>query len=156
MQQKEWKTVAGLVTGVLVLAAYGVHILRRWREGALGADSELRVWASAMLLYIGIGIVVTIVIQILFQIIQAVANEVRHEEGDDPSVEDEMDKLIGLKATRNGYAVAGFGFVASLVLLALRYPPAFMLNTAFVSFHLAGLCEAASSLYFYRRGVRHG
>ena len=71
-------------------------------------------------------------------------------------VEDEMDKLIGLKAMRISFAVVGIGFIAALVSLVLNYSPAVMLNIMFVSFGIGSMVEGITQLYFYRRGVRNG
>ena len=156
MLYQEKKTIATLLSGVLVLAAYTIYVLQKLGTGDLGLETGLKGWASAMLVFIGVGVVATIVILIVFQIINAVVQEVRHEEAEDPSVEDEMDKLIALKATRNSYILVGAGFVASLVLLVLQQSPVIMLNVLFVSFNLGGLCDGFSQLYFYRKGIRNG
>lgn len=71
-------------------------------------------------------------------------------------VEDEMDKLIELKAMRVGFTIAGIGFVLSLVSLVLDYAPAVMLNIAFFSFLIGSMIEGIIKLYFYKRGVRNG
>jgi hypothetical protein len=71
-------------------------------------------------------------------------------------VEDEMDKLIELKAMRIGFAIAGIGFVLSLISLVLDYAPAVMLNIAFFSFSIGSMIEGIIKLYFYKRGVRNG
>lgn len=71
-------------------------------------------------------------------------------------VEDEMDKLIELKAMRIGFAIAGIGFVLSLITLVLDYAPAVMLNVIFFSFSIGSMIEGITKLYFYKRGVRNG
>lgn len=92
-------------------------------------------------------------------------NETKHSKLDDldiektislEMVEDEMDKLIELKAMRIGFAIAGIGFVLSLVSLVLDYAPAVMLNIAFFSFSIGSMIEGIIKLYFYKRGVRNG
>jgi len=67
-----------------------------------------------------------------------------------------MDKLIGLKAMRIGFAIAGIGFIAALVSLVLNFSPAVMLNIIFFSFSIGLMMEGVTQLYFYRRGVRNG
>lgn len=92
-------------------------------------------------------------------------NETKHLKSDDSDiektialemVEDEMDKLIELKAMRVGFAIAGIGFVLSLVSLVLEYAPVVMLNIAFFSFLIGSMIEGIIKLYFYKRGVRNG
>ena len=122
-----------------------------------------------MLIFIGIGVAASIVIQIIFHILLsisiAVKKELRGEKTDDKEieksiksemVEDEMDKLIELKSNRVGFVLAGIGFVAALVSLVLNYSPAVMLNILYITFALGSLFEGFAQLYFYRRGVKNG
>jgi hypothetical protein len=151
-QQK--RTIASMISGILILTAYGIHAWRTFREGTVDMGNDLRYWAITMLIFIGIGIVATIVIQIIFHIINAVVNEVTTGvQDEDQLVQDEMDKLVELKATRNGYVVAGLGFVSAMLTLVLRLPPGVMLNVLYLSFALGSIFEGASQLYYYRRGI---
>lgn len=158
MSYQEKKLIAGIVTGLLVVAAYCVY--------AFGIDQsarDLKGWAVTMLVFIGIGVGAAIVMQIIFHIVFAAALAVR--EGCDKRVEaemeacmveDEMVKLIELKSVRSGYAVAGIGFVAGLVALVLGAAPAVMLNIVFLSCSAGSVAEGFSGLYYYRRGVNNG
>ena len=164
MSYQEKKTIVSLVTGVLILAAYCIYAFNK-----MTALDNLKFWASTMLIFIGIGVVALIVILIVFQILlsitMAVKEEMQNREYDDKKiekaleldmVEDEMDKLIGLKAMRISFAVVGIGFIAALVSLVLNYSPAVMLNIMFISFGIGSMVEGITQLYFYRRGVRNG
>jgi len=71
-------------------------------------------------------------------------------------VEDEMDKLIELKSMRVGFAIAGIGFVLSLISLVLDYAPAVMLNIAFFSFSIGSMIEGIVKLFYYKRGIQNG
>ncbi len=168
MSYQESRTVVSLVSGAAILAAYCIDTFGRYQAGAAGAD-ELKFWGGAMLTFIGIGIAVSIVIQIVFHILMsigiAVNKKMLNRQTDEKEidkainaemVEDEMDKLIELKALRVGYYFSGMGFIAALIFLALGYPAAVMLNILFLSFSGGGLVEGLAQLYFYRRGVAHG
>lgn len=153
MYYQEKKTIALLFSGTLVCAAYCIYAYQQLQTGAPNLGNDLRFWASAMLICIGAGIVTTIIIQILFHIINAMMNHVTACEEEDPTIEDERDKLINLKSMRNSYVVVGVGFVIALITLVMQLPPAVMLNIAFLSFMTGSLFEGISQLYFYRRGV---
>jgi hypothetical protein len=168
MSHQERRIIVSLLTGIAILTAYGLNAFGRYQTGALPA-SDLKGWATTMLIFIGIGIVASIVIQIIFHILSAIGIAItkKIEDGttDDMQIErtidlemkeDEMDRLIELKAMRVGFFFAGIGFVAGLVALAVGAPPALMLNILFVSFSLGALLEGVTQLYFYRRGVAHG
>lgn len=179
MYYQEKKTIASIISGLLVLGAYIIYGVSKYQEVGAGIMNDLKFWATAMLVFIGIGIVIAIVIQIVFHIILAVANEVKKEiakemakeaskktecigtektcdEVEFEEFEDEMDKLIALKSMRNSFIVVGAGFVIALFSLFINMQPAIMLNIIFVSFMLGSLFEGFSQLYFYRKGVRNG
>jgi hypothetical protein len=153
MSYQEKRTIVNMAAGVLVLAAYCIYVFVS-RAGTMDPN-DLKSWAIAALVFIGIGIAATIVINIVFHIILAVVGEVKKEKTIDET-EDEMDKLISLKSLRVGYSVGGCGFVLSLVALVLGASAAWMLNIMFLSFSMASLSEGFVSLYFYRKGVRNG
>lgn len=169
MSYQEKRTITSIITGILVLAAYCVYAIGQYRSGAI-VPGDMKFWASTMLIFIGIGIAAQIIIQIVFHILlsiaMAVQEKVKNNQCDDKEIErtveksieavmieDEMDKLIELKSTRVGFALAGVGFIAGLVSLVLNYSPVVMLNILFISFCAGSLFEGFAQLYYYRRGV---
>ena len=169
MYYQEKKTIVSIIAGLLILAAYSFYGFSKYQEVGAGLLNDLGFWAAAMLTFIGGGIVVAILTQIIFHIVLAVTNEVakemsnqscgekneNFEELEISEEEDEMDKLIALKAMRNSFGIVGVGFIISLVSLYLKMPPAIMLNIIFFSFSLGSLFEGFSQLYFYRRGIKN-
>jgi hypothetical protein len=162
------KTVTSIVTGILVLAAYCIYAFGRVHPGASAPDN-LKFWAITILIFIGIEIAASIVIQIVFHVLFsvsiAVKRKIQDEKCEDKEierkikaemVEDEMDKLIELKSMRLAFLVAGIGFIAALVSLALNYSPAVMLNILFISFAAGSLFDGFAQLYYYRRGLKNG
>lgn len=172
MYYQEKKTIATLASGILILVAYCIFGISKYLEIGEKALYDLKLWATVMLITIGGGVVVVIIVQIIFHIIFAIAHEVAKkkvsqkgngdgnnetfEELDITDFEDEMDKLIVLKAMRNSYVVVGVGFVLALISLYMNMPPAIMINITFLSFLVGSLFEGFSQLYFYRKGVKNG
>jgi hypothetical protein len=165
MSYQERRTVVSLLSGILVIVAYCIYAFGRYQSGAVDAG-DLKFWASTILIFIGIGIVASIIIQIVFHILMSIAIAVKQKMQDEAyddkeieksiaaeMVEDEMDKLIGLKSMRVGFVIAGIGFVAALISLVLDYSAVVMLNILFLSFSGGAILEGAAQLYFYRRGV---
>jgi len=159
------KTVTSIVTGILVLVAYTIYAFGIAHAGA-AAPENLKFWATAILIFIGIGIAASIVIQIVFHILLsisiAVKKKIQDEKCEDKEiekeikaemVEDEMDKLIQMKSMRLAFIVAGIGFIAALVSLVLNSSPAVMLNILFISFSAGSLFDGFAKLYYYRRGL---
>jgi hypothetical protein len=168
MSYQERRTIVSLISGVLVLAAYCIYAFGRYQSGAVDAG-DLKFWAGTILIFVGIGIAVSIVIQIVFHILMSIAvavgKKIRDEQCDDKEieksigaefVEDEMDRLIGMKSLQVSVGVAGVGFIAALVSLLLGYSAVVMLNILFLSFSGGSLLEGVAQLYFYHRGVVNG
>ena len=162
MSYQEKKSVISIVSGALLLAAYCIYAFGKLGAGAVDLFN-LKFFALTMLVFIGIGIVAMIVIQIIFHILLSISIAVKERMRDDREiekaveatvVEDEMDKLIELKSGRFGYALAGAGFIAALAALALGAAPAVMLNILFLSFGAGTLAGGGLSIYYYRTGIR--
>ncbi len=164
MSYQEKRAIVNILTGVLVMASYLIYALNRFHANQ--ADlTDMKAWAVMMLTFIGIGVVVMIVMQVIFHIAMSVAVAVRQRNLTDKEiekaveaavVEDEMDRLIELKAMKAGFAVAGAGFVGALVAVALGCPGGVLLNILFLSFSLGSVAEGALSIYYYRAGVKNG
>lgn len=164
MSFQEKKTIVSILSGVAVLAAYCIYAYIKVHSGTISMDN-MQFWAITMLIFIGIGIVATVVIQILFHILfsisVAVKTQFNNEKCDDKEIEkiinveikeDERDRQIELKSMRFGFAFAGVGFVAGLLVLAFNGQPAVMLNVMFLSFMVGSLIEGFVQLFHYHRG----
>lgn len=163
MSYQEKRTIVSVVTGALLLAAYCIYAFGK--AGMANLDN-LKFWATTILVFIGIGIVALIIIQIVFHILlsisMAVKQKMKDETCDDKEieksieremVEDEMHKLIELKANKIGNSFAGIGFVAGLVAIALGASAVAMLNIIFLSCGAGGIVEGLMQMRYYRRGV---
>ena len=164
MSFKEKKTLMSLITSTLLLVAYCIYA---FGEAGMQHQNDLAFWARTILIFIGIGIVALIIIQILFHVLmaisQAVQQKMKDETIDDKEieksieremVEDEMDKLIELKATKIGYVIMGAGFVAGLVAIAFGAFAVALLNILFLSTWLGSFLEGLMQIRYYRRGIR--
>jgi hypothetical protein len=155
MSYQEKKLMTLLITGVLLLAGYLVYLFQQYQAGVIDMAHDLKFWASAMLIFIGVSIVVTIIVLIIFHITHAIVQEVKKTEADDPALEDEMDKLIELKSARIFSVVFGVGFIISLVTLVLQQSPVLMLNILFFSCLAGSFLESITQLLYYRRGIKN-
>ncbi len=148
MFYQEKQTIVSLASTILISLFYCANMLQRYQERSANAADDFQFLASAALLLIPVLIVSKIVIYILFSIVNTVVT--RQEE---PSVKDELDQLINLKATRNFYHVFMAGFVLSLGSAAIGQPPVVMFSLLLLSMIVSGVTLDVSQLYFYRRGV---
>ena len=162
MSYQEKKNIVSIVSGALLLGAYCIYAF-----GGAGVSNldNLAFWGKTMLVFLGIGIAASIVIQIVFHILLsisvAVKRKINDESCDDKEiektieremVEDERDKLIDLKSGRISYIVFGVGFVAGLVAIAFGSSAVMLLNVLFLSALTGGIAESVAQLIFYRRG----
>ena len=159
MSYNSKRTIASIIAGVILIAAYLIYAFGERSP----APDDLKSWATAMLVFIAIGVAATVVIQILFHIALAVGIAVKEREQDDKTVErmiasavveDERDKLVGLKSARIGYAIAGAGFIAALVALAFEAPVVAALHIPFGAFATGSIVEGIVSVYFYEKGIK--
>ncbi|TFG83269.1 MAG: hypothetical protein E4H20_05930 [Spirochaetales bacterium] len=155
------RTITTLVAGILILAAYCAYTFGKSLSGIV-APGDLKFWASSMLIFVAAGIVVIIVIQIIFHILFSIGIAIKQRDCDEKEigraieasfVEDEMDKLIELKASRIGSILPGLGFVAALVALVGGSSLEVMLNIAFLSFFMGALVTSCVQLLYYRKSV---
>jgi len=155
------KTLASIGGGVVLYAAYIVYALSQRAP----EPDNLKSWATSMLIFIGIGVALTIVIQILFHITAAIGIAVHERDCKEKEidriiksslVEDERDKLISLKSAHVGYIAAGMGFVAALAALALGFPALYALHILFGACGAASLIEGILSIIYYEKGIRNG
>src|SRR3990170_46915 len=75
MSYQEKRTIVMIVTGVMVLAAYCIYAFGQVQAGMVAAG-DLKYWARTMLIFIGIGIAATIVIQIIFHILLSITTAI--------------------------------------------------------------------------------
>ena len=150
-----------MAAGVVLIAAYIIYVC----TGNSPALDEIQAWAKLMLVFIGIGVAVQIVIQVLFHVAFAAGIAVKEHDKDGAKtknimnaymVEDERDKLINLKSLRIGYSCAGAGLLIALLTLAAGVSVVIALHIVVGSGALASLIEGCAGIYFHERGVRNG
>lgn len=158
MSAKSKSIITSTVAGIVFLSVYAVYVTR-----PENTPDTLQGWAVSMLVFIGLAIVALIIIQIVFHIVLAIGLAVSEGDGDSNRIqrildatmaEDEMDRMISLRAARVGYVFAGIGFVAVLVALAVGLSAVVGLHVLFWSVALGSFVSGAVSVYGYERGVR--
>ncbi|MNW46180.1 hypothetical protein D3C74_234610 [compost metagenome] len=94
----------------------------------------------------------SIVAKVIIHIVFVIFNKIATNE-DEPSFEDEFDKIIELKADRISLYVFFLGFILSMVPLVTDLPTYLtFLGLIFFGF-LSDLLGRIAQLYFYRKGV---
>jgi len=98
MSYQEKENLVNIISGLLITGVYAVIIFQRHQQGLIDLTEDYRKWGLIFLIFIGVSIIARIIIYIIFHIINAIATR----EEDIPA-QDERDRLIKLKSTRNSH-----------------------------------------------------
>ena len=155
------KYITGMAAGAATAAAYIIYA----GTGNAPLSGDIQLWARLMLIFIGIGVVAQIIVQIAFHVVFAVGVAVKEhdKEGEYTKkllntfmIEDERDKLIGLKSTRIGYLCTGGGSVAALIFLAAGASYVVALHIIAAAGAAGSFAEGCANVFYNERGVRNG
>lgn len=148
MPYQERMNIVNILSGLLITSVYAWIVYQRHLQGRFDLTEDFRTWGIIFLVFMGVSIVARIIIYIIFHIINAIATR----EEDIPK-EDERDKLVKLKATRNSHYAFSISLLAGFILLAAGMP----LYGLFMVFIIAGLIseimDNSSQIYYYRKGI---
>lgn len=148
MGHHEKQSIVSIIGSVLVIGFYSLYVYRNYIQADMGLLNDFQFWGKSFLYLIPVAIVVQIVIQILF----AIANRIITQE-DIPGITDERDKLIELKCIRISHWIFILGFMLSMGSLAMGMNPYVMFLTLISSGFLATLASEVAKIIYYRRGV---
>jgi hypothetical protein len=156
---QEKRAITTLVAEILVLVSYCLYAFGEARDGG-SVLRDPKTSASTMLLFIAAGILAIVVIQVLFHVLFSMQIAIsRRGQGekevdraiDAAMIDDELIKLIELKASRIGSLMPALGFVAALAALVAGAAIDLMLNVVFLSFVAGGLAANCAQLAYFRK-----
>jgi hypothetical protein len=117
-------------------------------QGRFDLTDDFKTWGIVFLVFMGVSIVARIIVYIIFHILNAIATR----EQDIPR-EDERDKFVRLKATRNSHYAFSITMMLDFLLLATGMPVCGL----FIIFIIGGLTseiiDNGSQIYYYRKGL---
>lgn len=148
MSYQEKKVLVSIISSIVIFALYTIYAIYNAEENSITSDSDFSFWGSFILILLPVSIVAKIIIHIGFVIYNKIA---RNEDG--PSFEDELDKIIELKADRISLYVFFFGFIFSMVPLVTELPTYLTFLVLILFGFLSDLLGRIAQLYFYRKGV---
>jgi hypothetical protein len=147
MSYQERRALVAIVGTILISGGYAAWMLPQQPVGDAYSPELFRFWGSYFLVLIVVSIIVRILIAIAFSIINVIAT---HEK--EPGLSDERDRLIEMRAYRNGFFIFILGFVLAMVTLAAGQPPATMFLLLLLAGIASELVSDVSEFIFYRRG----
>ena len=148
MGHHEKQSIVSIIGSVLVIGFYSLYVYRNYIQADMGLLNDFQFWGKSFLYLIPVAIVVQIVIQILF----AIANRIITQE-DLPDITDERDKLIELKSIRISHWIFTAGFMLAMGSLAMGMKPYVMFLTLISSGFVASLASEVAKIIWYRRGA---
>ncbi len=158
MSYQNNRTIASMITGAIAAVAYIIYATGQ----SAPAVSDVRAWAGMMLLFIGIAVVASVIVQLVFHIALSLGIAAKNQTKSDREIkkiirtttrEDEMEKSIVLKSSRVGYMVSGLGLLAALLLLAFGQEVVYALHVVLAACALGSGLEGIVSIYHYRKGL---
>ena len=148
MGHHEKQSIVSIIGSVLVIGFYLLYVYRNYIQADMELLNDFQFWGKSFLYLIPVAIVVQIVIQILF----AIANRIITQE-DIPDITDERDKLIELKCIRISHWLFILGFMLAMGSLAMGMKPYVMFLTLISSGFLASLASEVAKIIYYRMGA---
>lgn len=146
--RREKEIIVTTISSILILGFYSLYVYNRYIVGNPEVINDFKFWGKAFMILIPVTIVAQIIIHIVFAIINKI---VTNEEI--PSITDEMDKFIELKALRISHWTFSLGFLLAMGSQALGMQPWVMFITLVTSGFAGGLAEGIAKIYFYRKGI---
>ncbi len=147
MYHKEKQILVSLITMILILGSYSLYVYHKYMAQNLDILNDFKFWGKAYLILIPVSILAQIIIHIIFFTI----NKIVTNEGA-PSITDERDKLIELKAIRIAHWTFIAGFILSMGSQAIGMQPWVMFITLIYSGFIAATVSEIAKIYFYRKG----
>jgi hypothetical protein len=150
MSNKQNQITVSLVSTLVVLAYYLVNIVQMIQGGGLNSAEVFRLWAMVIIATIILNIAGNIITNIVINIVHAIKTQ---KEEEVRLIEDERDKLIGLKGDRVSYIAFSIGVFLSMLTFALGQPPLVMFSLIVFSTMMAEIIGDLSQFRFYHRGA---
>ena len=143
----EKQIIVSLVNTVLIIGIYSLYVYNNYIFANPEILNDFKFWGKAFLILIPVAIITQIIIHIIFAIINKIVTN-----KDVPTLSDERDKLIELKAIRIAHWVFTIGFLLAMGSQAFEMKPYIMFITLISSGLIASIAESIARLYYYRRG----
>jgi hypothetical protein len=149
MSTRKISISVSLVSTLLILGYYLVNLILLFQQGDLNSEDVFRVAGIVIIASILLNIAGNILTNIVINIIHAIQTQSDEEVR---LIEDERDKLIGLKGTQVSYGAFSLGVLMAMLTFVFGQPPLVMFSLIIFFSLLAEICGDLAQLYFYSRG----
>jgi uncharacterized membrane protein len=150
MTFQQTHVAVSLVSFILIAIYYVVNWVKMYLSEGLNSERIFTLW----IVVIVAGIVLVIAGNILTNIVRAILYAIKTQsDKTERLVEDERDKLIGLKGDRVAYITFSIGVFIAMLAFALGQPALIMFSLIILFSLLATITGSFMQLVYYRRGV---
>ncbi|WP_026693954.1 hypothetical protein [Peribacillus kribbensis] len=147
MTYQEKKSIVSVISVILIFAGFGLYMYPQHPKGGLYSEEIFHYWGTYVLTLTVVSIIAHIIISIIFNIFYRITTKEK-----EPSFQDELDKIIQLKAYRNSFFVFILGFLLAMSLLVYQ-PSQIMFIILIFSGFMADVTGSITKLYHYWKGV---
>lgn len=149
MSNRKISISVSLVSTLLILGYYLVNLIPMFQQGDLNSEDVFRLAGIVIVASIALNIVGNILTIIVINIVHAIQTQSDKEVR---MLEDERDKLIGLKGTQVSYIAFSLGVLASMLAFVIGQPALVMFSLIIFFSLLAEIIGDLSQFYFESRG----
>lgn len=149
MSNRKISISVSLVSTLLILGYYLVNLIPMFQQGDLNSEEVFRLAAIVIIASIALNIVGNILTIIVINIVHAIQTQ---SEKEVRMLEDERDKLIGLKGTQVSYITFSLGVLASMLAFVVGQHALVMFSLIILFSLLAEIVGDLSQFYFESRG----
>ena len=150
MSYQEKNITVSLVSFLLIVGYYLVNVVQMLQQGGLVSNRLFSLWAVVIIAGIIVNIIGSILTNILLAILHAIRTRGKEEER---FIEDERDKLIGLKGVRVSYVTFSIGVLIAMLSFVFGQPPLVMFGVIIFFSIVAEIAGDISQIFLYHRGV---
>ena len=149
MSYQEKNITVSLVSHLLILVYYVANIYQMLQAGGLVSAQLFSLSAIVIIAAIIINITASILTNIVLAIVYAIKTK---SDKTERFIEDERDKLIGLKGMRVAYIIFSVGVLLAMLTFVFGQQPLVMFSLIIFSGIVAEILGDISKIYLYRRG----
>lgn len=149
MSNREINNVVSLVSYLLIGGYTLVNWLQMYQKGGLVPSRVFSLWVIVIVATIIVNIAGNILTYIMLSILHAIKTGT---DAGERFIDDERDRLIGLKGTQVSYITFSMGVCLAMLTFILGEPPLMMFSLIIFSSIAAEIIGSISQVYRYRRG----
>jgi hypothetical protein len=149
MSYQEKSIAVSLFSHLLIVVYYLVNLFQMQQADGLVSTKVFSLWAIVIVSTIIVNIIGNILTNILLSIVHAIKARTEQVE---KFIEDERDKLIGLKGSKVSYITFSIGVLIAMLSFAFGQQPLVMFSLLILSSILAEIIGDISQLHLYRKG----